>query len=374
MNPFYDNPEPRANPPDPGAGTALVSLCGGRAGQFFLLTGILFAWVQGHHKNLERKRQRLLMDARLPDPGVTAAEEVSTDEATPVEVGIYVERIPEISTRAGSWKVVFDVWFRWRGEVRPGEDFVLVEGTVESLEKLAEFHEEDRHYERYRVTALIDKAFSVRHFPRDGHLLTVSLEHGEWGREKLLLVPDQANSGVSSRVEVPGYDIRRWQLIEKPHSYRSTRGDPRLPAGTKSTYSQLRLGITISRDGWGLYLKMFQPLYVAVTIALLACFIKPTDVDPRFGLGVGALFAAVANSYIVSNFVPDTGEVALADVVNVMGIFTILVTLIESTVSLYLYDRCGEVALSERLDRYAFSIMAGGFALTNLAMLAPNFG
>ena len=225
------------------------------------------------------------------------------------------------------------------------------------------------HYERYRIEAKITKPFPVAQFPLDSHLLTLAIENGELVREKMVFVPDLESTSVSSRVSIPGYRITEWQAIEKPHSYKTTRGDPRLPPGTMSTYSQFRLGISIERGEWGLYLKMFQALYVAVIIASLACFIKPTDVDPRFGLGVGALFAAVANSYLVSSFVPDTGELALADIVNGLGILTILVTLVESTVSLYLYDRCGEQELSRRLDRVSFIIVVVGFIAANLALV-----
>ena len=121
-------------------------------------------------------------------------------------------------------------------------------------------------------------------------------------RERLLFVPDVESTRVSSRVSVSGYVLGTPKGIEKAHSYKTTRGDPRLPLGTKSTFSQFRFGIPIQRDGFGLYMKMFQALFVAVLVAMLACFIKPTDVDPRFGLGVGALFAAVANSYLASTY------------------------------------------------------------------------
>jgi hypothetical protein len=189
-------------------------------------------------------------------------------------------------------------------------------------------------------------------------------------REKFVFRPDLENSSVSSRVSVPGYRIGHWQVLEKPHSYKSTRGDPRLPSGTKSTFSQFRMGIYIERAGWGLYLKLFQALHIAVLIAFLACYIKPTHVDPRFGLGLGALFAAVANSYVVNSIVAGAGEFSLADAVNGLGILVILVTLIESTISLYLFDHCGDEDSSRRLDRMSFKILVAGFTSVNVVLLA----
>jgi hypothetical protein len=314
-----------------------------------------------------------LLDPALPDPGVTAAETTSTEEATPVEVGFYVDRVPELSAHDASWTAVFDVWFRWRGEdVQPAEGLVVVEGTVESNEKLAEYHRDGQHYERRRIVAKITKTFPAARMPLDSHLLVLAVENGERVREKLVFVPDLESCSVSSRVSVLGYRILGWEALEKSHSYKTTRGDPRLPQGTKSTFSQFRMGIFIERTGWGLYLKLFQALHVAVAISFLACFIKPTDLDPRFGLGVGALFAAVANSYVVNSLIPDTGELSLADVINGLGIITILVTLVESTVSLYLYDRCQEEELSRRLDRMSFKILVIGFAAVNIVLLIAS--
>lgn len=340
---------------------------------FFAVAGggsLFFLW---RTKQADATRHQLLMDPVAPDPGVTEPAVSSTENAAAVEVGFYVERVPELLVREANWTVEFDVWFRWRGDgIKPAEGLVVIEGTVESKEKLAEYHEGDLHYERYRIVAKITKSFPAAHVPLDSHLLILAIENGGLTREKFLFAPDTDNCGVSSRVSVTGYRIAEWQVLEKPHSYQTTRGDPRLPRGTKSTFSQFRMGISIKRAGWGLYLKLFQALHIAVAIAFLACFIKPTDVDPRFGLGVGALFAAVANSYVISSLVPDTGEFSLADVVNGLGILTILVTLVESTISLYLYDRCGETELSARLDRVSFKILVAGFTIVNVVLFVSS--
>jgi hypothetical protein len=337
---------------------------------FFIVVGGVAAIQQAISRSQHKAEVRALMDASLPDPGVTSAEDTETATALPVKVGFYVERIQDLSVKDAAWTAVFNVWFHWQGgSFRPGEDFVILGASVENKEKLDERHEGEDHYERYLVTARVSKAFGITQFPADTHLLLLTLESGSQVRQKVLFVPDTESTSISSRVKVPGYDLSHWKILEKPHSYKTTRGDPRLAPGTKSTYSQIRLGLTLQRSGWGLFFKMFQALYIAVFIAFLACFIKPVDLDPRFGLGVGALFAAVANSYIVGEQVPDTGELALADTINAMGIFTILITLVESTVSLHLYDRRQEPALSRTLDLASFKIMLGGFVLANALVL-----
>ena len=103
-------------------------------------------------------------------------------------------------------------------------------------------------------------------------------------------------------------------------------------------------------------------------IAMLAMFIKPTNVDPRFGLGIGGLFAAVANSYAVSSLIPDTGIMTLADMVNGVGVWIILLTVIQSTISLHIYERLHAEELSRRFDRISFAILVTGGIMINTAM------
>lgn len=146
----------------------------------------------------------------------------------------------------------------------------------------------------------ISKFFDVTRFPVEEHLLTICLELAGSRRDQVILVADEAHCGVSSRVHLPAFQIARQAAVEKPHAYQSSLGDPRLSAGHRTLRSQFRYGIWLRRDGWGFGWKLFQGLYASLAVALAALFIKPTAVDPRFGLGVGAFFTTIANSYVTS--------------------------------------------------------------------------
>ena len=332
---------------------------------FFATAGPGLAWKQAASRQAEQEAWRSIMDSRAADPGMTPPEPVPTESAREVEIGIYLERITDLSIRDSRFAVVCDLWFSWTGEAfDPAEHLVVVDGSIDTIELLDESHDGDRHHRRYQLTATITKPFRIDHFPLDRHLLLIAFENGAMLRSELLFVPDRKNTAVSSRAAVHGYRLDSLAAIEKPHSYKTSRGEPGVMPGEKTTFSQARFGVRIARDGWGLFLKMFQALFVAVAIALLPCFIRPTDVDPRFGLGVGALFAAVANAYLVGNYVPDTGEFALADVINLLGTVTILLTLVESTVSLHLFEHLDDRDLSRRLDRISFAVTLVGFIAT----------
>ena len=100
----------------------------------------------------------------------------------------------------------------------------------------------------------------------------------------------------------------------------------------------------------------------------MAFFVKPSDVDPRFGLGVGGFFGAVANTYTTASLLPDTGVMSLADSLNALGMATIFVSLLGSVISLYLYDIRDEKALSRRLDALSVQIIAAGYVALNVAL------
>jgi len=286
-----------------------------------------------------------------------------------VQTGIYVDRIIDLSVKEARWTVDFYLWFRWNGTgVDPGENFQIVDGSIESKEKADEYASGDERYVLYRVVARITKFFDVSRFPRDDHVLTINIESPASERHELLFVADKESSGVSSRVLIPGYLTYQQAVLEKPHAYRSTHGDPRLAAGTEKVQSQLRMGVWIHRQGSGFYLKMFVALFVAVGVALLAFFIKPTDVDPRFGLGVGALGAVIVNTYVISSLVPDTGVMTLADTVNHVGIVTIFLSLMQSAISLHLYERKGRKTLSRLFDRVSFVVFLAGYSVINLVL------
>jgi hypothetical protein len=323
---------------------------------------------------LERHVAR--MDPKGVEKGRTAAEDELPPGAKPrqVKVGIYLDGIASISLLDSEWSPVFYIWFRWQGDdIDPGESFNIVEGEIENKTLLSKKVENGERYALYLVQAKVTKFFNTSRFPVDDHLLTLAIEDGSLTWEQLEYVADAEGSNISSRVKMPGYKVLKSAMVVKPHAYKSSFGDPSLPPSTRRTYSQLIYGIWNGRTGYGPYLKVFVGLFAAAAIALLPFFIKPTQVDPRFGLGVGGFFGAVANTLLSASLVPDSGILTLMDMVNGVGAITIFLTLVQSTISLHLYDTLGEEALSRAFDRLSFVVFAAGFAVINLLIPLAGF-
>jgi len=339
----------------------------------FLLPTLLLAVAQRSYLHAEQRAWTTTLDPHVPDPGLPEIESFDTSKARHVTIGFYMESLEHISLHDGGWRTVLDVWCSWDHDdsdpdFDPFAHFVAINGRIDSSEILRERHADGSHYVHRRLDVSFNRTYHVVNFPSDRHLLMASFENTAHPRGELLFVPDEASSAVSRRVSTAGYAVRQYHVVENPHSYQTSRGWPGVPSTDRGTWSQPRLAIQIVRQGWGQFLLMFQSLLVAVAVALLACFIKPIHVDPRFGLGVGALFAAVANGYLVSAQMPETGEFSLADLINLLGIGTIFLSLAQSTISLWIYETCDDPELSKQFDRVSFWAVLGSF-IASLAIL-----
>jgi len=296
----------------------------------------------------------------------------SGQEAQPVDVnvGLYINQIPNFSLRDFSWTADLYIWFQWTGDLfDPGESFEVLEGNIVRKDKIFESVEGETHYSRYHVIADINQFFDVARFPLNEFILTIGVIDLQHPIYELRYIGDVEHSGVSSRLRViEGVSLDKNTGMVKLYPYQTSFGDPSLPADYKPTFSTFIYGLWLTSPGLNYYLKMFLALYLSVLISISVFFIKPTDVDPRFGLGVGALFASVANTYIISSLLPPSGGMVMADIINGFGIIVIFLTVMASILSLYLFDVREKVALSKRLDRVSFFIFLGGFLIVNIAL------
>jgi len=113
---------------------------------------------------------------------------------------------------------------------------------------------------------------------------------------------------------------------------------------------------------------MLQALFVSIAIAFIVFFIKPIFVEPRFGLGVGAVFAAVGNNIYVGSILPPGGGTTLIAMVNAVGLATIFLTLVQSAISLYILDGMGQEKLRLFFDKMSFVVLFVGCAVVNLML------
>lgn len=307
----------------------------------------------------------LVLSSLLLTSGSGRAETPAQPPAE-VHVGVYVNRIYDLSLRDNRFVSDFYIWFRWQDkELKPYESFEIANGHLDSRETIYQDVVEGFQYAVVRVTATVTKYWDIRPFPLDNHEVTLEIEDSQNEDFKFKYIADAANSTISPDTQVPGWNIGKTNNQVRSHEYKTNYGDISLPSGNSSSYSRYIFSVNLLRPGYGYFKKLFLSLFLATLISFLAFAIKPTDLDPRFGLGIGAIFAVAASQYVVASSLPDSNIMTMADALHILSITYIFLSLVESTVSLKLATG-SRPELSQKLDRICLVL----FILTYLTFIS----
>lgn len=305
-------------------------------------------------------------------PQTPAASAPAAAPAVNVRVGVYVIQLGDPDLKDSSFKTVFWLWFRWKGspDLDPMKKFEIVGGQVESCDNQDKKVVGDETYQVARVRATVTQDFDIARFPLDQHTLELSVEETTEGVDGIRYVADTENSKLQDGISLSGWVMGKPVVAASTKVYASNFGDPSLPSDSQSEYARFTLSLPVRRPGISYTLKLFWSLYLSVFVALLALHIKPFDLDPRFGLGVGAVFAAMASAYVISSALPDSNQYTLADGVVMGSIGFIVASIIESILSLRLHQ-AGKERASRRLDLWMFFVFTSAYVGLNLWLFAP---
>jgi phosphatidylglycerophosphate synthase len=289
----------------------------------------------------------------------------------PVTVGIFVTQMEPPDLKTSQFRAVFWLWFRWTGspDLDPMSKFEVVGGEIGELENLAERkYDGGINYVVARVRATITQDLDITRFPLDSYELKIAIEETSEAISGVQYVADGANSSIEPLVRLPGWVMKPAIVGTSTAQYDTNFGDVLDEDSDK--YARFTMTIPIARPGISYPLKLFWSVYLSVFVALLALQIKPIDLDPRFGLGIGAVFAVMAAAVVISSILPDGNQVTLADKVVIYAIGFIVGSIIESIVSLRLFQS-GREAASLWLDRWGFLAILAAYIGINTWILMP---
>lgn len=286
-----------------------------------------------------------------------------------VEVGGYVVSVPEFSLRDNSFKVDLYLWFRWTdGELEPYESFTL-EGSIESQEEpVVERIEGGGFYASVRLTARITQFWDVTDYPLDDHTLRIAIIEGGHTSDELRFVAHEAGWRPEG-VQVPGWATVGAQVVVDEEVFETDFGHPELEGEASVAFSRATFEIGLERTGVTHLFKGLFTVWVAAAIAFLAFWIRPTNVDPRFGLPVGALFATVASMFVVAGDLRAGGILTLSDQLHLVAIAFIFVVVAQSVRALKLAET-GREDGARRLDRVFGVLAPAAYILVNSLALA----
>ena len=340
------------------AGLLLVYVVGG---------GFGIRQLQGYKVQTEAVRQEWL-SAATGDTSAGASVSGTAAEGSPVDVvtGIRVKRVGGFSLKEAEWTADFDIWFRWSGEaVHPGETFEVVNGDIQRREKIEAGVRNGQKYERYYVTARMTKQFDPSRFPFADEGLTIDIQDNRHEAAKLRYVADDHGSGMSPDGLPPGVRLERAQVIAAANQARPGKGGT---GDAGAARSRLVFAMLVTPLSISFYGMMFQALFASVAVAMIAFFIRPINIDCRFGLPVGAFFAAVTNNVFVGGLLPHADRITLVGMVNAVSLVTIFLILVQSAIALCIQSEWGRKRLSVVFDRVSFAVMLPCYIGINLTL------
>jgi hypothetical protein len=278
-----------------------------------------------------------------------------------VIIGTYVNKVQDLSFRENRYTVDFYVWFRWKAQgaladYKPLDSFEIINGRIDNKTSVVEKKIGDLNYASARVTATIAETWDLTDFPFDWHRNQVRIEDSALTTQDLTFVADKANSRLGDEIEMAGWRASNFGAEVQPRLYRTNYGDTSLPTDAQSEYSRYVISWDIDRVGWGAAIKLLSTVILATGVAFVSFMVKPSDLDARFGMGVGALFAVAASAFIVSASVPDSASLTVADKMHMVALGGIFFTLLISAFCLRLEVR-GREELAFRIDHWCLGIL-----------------
>jgi hypothetical protein len=235
------------------------------------------------------------------------------------------------------------------------------------MEKRASFESGSEHYAEYGVEARITRTSDGSRFPIAETGLLIDVEDTTSSGASFRYLADKADSEIRAGAIPHSMDLVDFMVSAGTSSSPSAPLRPKLERETGEARSHFIFAMLVEPDRAGIYMRLFRALFGAVAIAFIVFFIKPHHVDPRFGLPVGGFFAAVTNTVSLSTILPYSDRVTLVDMVNLAGLLTIGLILVQSAISLHVEDS-GRERLSLFFDRVSFAVFFVGYAAANLIL------
>jgi hypothetical protein len=281
-------------------------------------------------------------------------------------VGVFVTDLYDFNLGEQSFSVTFWIWMNYKNDSLDLLNNAEIINAKESSYELATIENRGEYnYASQKGKATIKKKWNISNFPFDKQELKVMIESGDEDTSTLIFVNDVKNSQLDKNVELDGWQVHSFKTSSKIRTYKTNYGDPDIKGS--SSFPLFEFSITLKRNSWGLFFKMFTGVYIAFCISMIVFIMGPENAE-RFGLLVGALFAAIGNKYIVDSILPETENYTLIDKVHTLTFvyifFSILVTVI-----VYQLDRADKRQIAKITDWIVLAIFIISYVWINIVMV-----
>jgi hypothetical protein len=291
-------------------------------------------------------------------------------EAKPdtVKIGSYIISIHDINFADKEYTIRLWLWLLYNN---PGIDFakqidIPNAKDIDQPEVIMDMVD-GKMWQLMKMKCTMKQNWKVEDFPFDKQHLVVRIENSIYDQSRLVFVPDVFGSTYERELTLDGWHISNFEVNTDTHEYTTVFGDPTTDM-LHSEYASFNIVMDIEREAWGLFTKIFIGMYIAFMIAVLSFTPHPSELEPRFGLPVGGLFAAVGNKYIIDSLLPQSSSFTLVDTLHTLTFLAIFATLLTSAIALRLHDN-KKTELSLRLSSIGARVIISLYVILNLIFI-----
>jgi hypothetical protein len=304
----------------------------------------------------------ILLFSAIPCP---AQKTASPDT---VKTGIYITSIHDIDFKQSEYTVNFWLWLTYKNkdfdflhnlEIPQAKSFTKSYSTVDSSN--------GKIYILMKLQCLMKDSWKINNFPFDRQQLMLSIENSQFDAKALVFVPDTLGKHYDPRFTLRGWEIDRFALSTGVKAYETTFGDPSIQQ-PHVEYSSFRVKIGVGRRATELFWKMFLGMYVSFLISYICFYIHADNIDSRFALSVGSLFAAIGNKYIIDSSLPDSISFTLVDMLHGITLVFIFLVITSSAYALKLVKQ-NKLKQANRFDLIAAQVLLLLYIFLNLYLI-----
>jgi hypothetical protein len=288
-----------------------------------------------------------------------------------VKVGVFINSLYDFNISDNSFKTDFWGWCVYQDSALKMDENLEFPYTKEhEIGNTLIETEGGKQWFTFRAVGEVMKSWNTKNYPFDKQTLNIQLGCSQ-EYDEIRYVPDIKNSKIDPEFKMKEWKVNEFKVDGIKRVYATTFGSPTLDS--TSDYAEFRIRIEIERTkSWFTFIKLVIGLVIAFVISSCVFFIRPTNLDPRFGLCVGGLFTAVGNKYITDSIVPVSSEITLLDKMHVLTFVCIFLMVVLSVISLNLAESENKDLrwASTRVDRLGFyiivSVYFSGFFMISL--------
>jgi len=240
-----------------------------------------------------------------------------------VTTGIYITSIHDIDFKQKEFTINCWLWLKYKNKAFNFAENLEVPNAKTVVKSFTTTDSSNgRIYMMMKLQCVMKDAWRISHFPFDRQKLRFFIENSQYDSQSLVFKPDTLGKHFDPRYVLNGWTIDSCILQTALKKYETAFGDESQPQ-PRTTYSQFRVMMDITRNAGSLFWKMFLGMYIAFLIAYTCFYIHSDGIDSRFGLSVGALFAAIGNKYIIDSALPESTSFTLVDTLHGLTLFFI---------------------------------------------------